>query len=113
MVKKDKVKRQEQRGDKQLEKPKKMPQQPSNPATQQPDDQIIHPFLFACSLVAQQTTMGKHNNILFKKKKNLLVLQLGQAFLPLPGQHSNLISVLRGRFSIQADTLERLQERDE
>mgnify|MGYP006120584701 CR=1 FL=1 len=69
MVKKDKVKRQEQRGDKQLEKPKKMPQQPSNPATQQPDDQIIHPFLFACSLVAQQTTMGKHNNILFKKKK--------------------------------------------
>jgi hypothetical protein len=40
-------------------------------------------------------------------------LQLGQAFLPLPGQHSNLISVLRGRFSIQADTLERLQERDE
>jgi hypothetical protein len=46
-------------------------------------------------------------------KKNLLVLQLGQAFLPLPGQHSNLISVLRGRFSIQADTLERLQARDE
>tara|TARA_B110000091_G_scaffold195493_1_gene222196 strand:- start:383 stop:628 length:246 start_codon:yes stop_codon:yes gene_type:complete len=45
VVKKDKVKRQEQRGDKQLEKPKKMPQQPSNPATQQPDDQIIHPFL--------------------------------------------------------------------
>jgi hypothetical protein len=69
VVKKDKVKRQEQRGDKQLEKPKKMPQQPSNPATQQPDDQIIHPFLLlVCALVAQQTTMGKHNNILFEKK---------------------------------------------
>jgi hypothetical protein len=98
-----------QRGDKQLEKPKKVPQQPSNPATRRSN----YPPIPICLFFGSTTNNNGQTQQYFIFKKNLLVLQLGQAFLPLPGQHSNLISVLRGRFSIQADTLERLQERDE